>query len=676
MQQTMRSSVRGAPVAPAKAGRSGAKGRTLAVSVRAEKVVGIDLGTTNSAVAAMEGGKPTIITNAEGGRTTPSVVAFTKTGDRLVGQIAKRQAVVNPENTFFSVKRFIGRRMSEVGSESTQVPYRVVEDGGNVKIKCPNAGKDFAPEEISAQVLRKLTADAAKFLNDKVEKAVITVPAYFNDSQRQATKDAGKIAGLEVLRIINEPTAASLAYGFDKKANETILVFDLGGGTFDVSVLEVGDGVFEVLSTSGDTHLGGDDFDKRIVDYLAEDFKKSEGIDLRKDRQALQRLTESAEKAKIELSALGQTSINLPFITATADGPKHIDTQLTRAKFEEMCSDLLERCKIPVQQALRDAKLSISDIQEVILVGGSTRIPAVQEIVKQLSGGKQPNVSVNPDEVVALGAAVQAGVLAGEVSDIVLLDVTPLSLGLETLGGVMTRLIPRNTTLPTSKSEVFSTAADGQTSVEINVLQGEREFARDNKSLGTFRLDGIPPAPRGVPQIEVKFDIDANGILSVTATDKGTSKKQDIRITGASTLDKTDVEKMVKEAERFAEEDKKRRESVETKNQAETMVYQTEKQLKEFEGKVPAETKAKVEGKLGELKTALPSDDAETIKNAMNALQQEVMAMGQAMYSQAGAAGGAAGGPGAGAGAGPNPGAGPTGGKPDDVIDAEFTDKK
>ncbi|EFJ40669.1 heat shock protein 70B [Volvox carteri f. nagariensis] len=636
--------------------------RTLTVCVRADKVVGIDLGTTNSAVAAMEGGKPTIITNAEGGRTTPSVVAFTKTGDRLVGQIAKRQAVVNPENTFFSVKRFIGRRMSEVGQESRQVPYQVIEDGGNVKIKCPNAHKDFAPEEISAQVLRKLTADASKFLNDKVEKAVITVPAYFNDSQRQATKDAGKIAGLEVLRIINEPTAASLAYGFDKKANETILVFDLGGGTFDVSVLEVGDGVFEVLSTSGDTHLGGDDFDKRIVDFLADEFQRSEGIDLRKDRQALQRLTEAAEKAKIELSSLTQTSINLPFITATVDGPKHIDMQLTRAKFEEMCNDLLERCKVPVQQALRDAKLKITDIQEVILVGGSTRIPAVQDIVRKLTGGKEPNVSVNPDEVVALGAAVQAGVLAGEVSDIVLLDVTPLSLGLETLGGVMTKLIPRNTTLPTSKSEVFSTAADGQTSVEINVLQGEREFARDNKSLGTFRLDGIPPAPRGVPQIEVKFDIDANGILSVTATDKGTGKKQDIRITGASTLDKSDVDRMVKEAEKFASEDKKRRESVELKNQAETMVYQTEKQLKEFEGKVTPEIKMKVDSKLADLKSSLTSDDAEAVKAAMNALQQEVMAMGQAMYSQAG----------------PNSGAGAQSGSsrgPDDVIDAEFSDK-
>ncbi|GER54967.1 heat shock protein 70 [Striga asiatica] len=480
--------------------------RGTPLRVVAEKVVGIDLGTTNSAVAAMEGGKPTIVTNAEGQRTTPSVVAYTKNGDRLVGQIAKRQAVVNPENTFFSVKRFIGRKMSEVDEESKQVSYHVVrDDNGNVKLECPAIGKQFAAEEISAQVLRKLVDDASKFLNDKVTKAVVTVPAYFNDSQRTATKDAGRIAGLEVLRIINEPTAASLAYGFEKKSNETILVFDLGGGTFDVSVLEVGDGVFEVLSTSGDTHLGGDDFDKRVVDWLASNFKNDEGIDL------------------------------LPFITATADGPKHIETTLTRAKFEELCSDLLDRLKTPVQNSLRDAKLSFSNIDEVILVGGSTRIPAVQELVKKLTG-KDPNVTVNPDEVVALGAAVQAGVLAGDVSDIVLLDVTPLSLGLETLGGVMTKIIPRNTTLPTSKSEVFSTAADSQTSVEINVLQGEREFVRDNKSLGSFRLDGIPPAPRGVPQIEVKFDIDANGILSVTAIDKGTGKKQDITITGASTL--------------------------------------------------------------------------------------------------------------------------------------------
>jgi len=641
------------------------------MNIRCEKVVGIDLGTTNSAVAAMEGGKPTIITNAEGGRTTPSVVAYTKTGDRLVGQIAKRQAVVNPENTFFSVKRFIGRKYSEVGSESTQVPYVVTEDGsGNVKIKCPNAGKEFAAEEISAQVLRKLTGDAAKFLNDKVDKAVITVPAYFNDSQRQATKDAGKIAGLEVLRIINEPTAASLAYGFERKANETILVFDLGGGTFDVSILEVGDGVFEVLSTHGDTHLGGDDFDKRIVDFLADDFQKNEGIDLRKDRQALQRLTEAAEKAKIELSSLTQTNINLPFITATADGPKHIDLSLTRAKFEEMCTDLLARCRIPVEQSLRDAKLSISDINEVILVGGSTRIPAVQNVVKSMTG-RDPNVSVNPDEVVALGAAVQAGVLAGEVSDIVLLDVTPLSLGLETLGGVMTRLITRNTTLPTSKSEVFSTAADGQTSVEINVLQGEREFARDNKSLGTFRLDGIPPAPRGVPQVEVKFDIDANGILSVTATDKGTGRKQDIKITGASTLAKDDVDRMVGEAEKFAAEDKKRREAVDTKNQAESIIYQTEKQLTELGDKVPAEVKSNVEAKVADLKTAVASDDPEAIRTKLEILQKEVIQMGQAIYQQPGAGGAAPGGP-----EGPGaPGAGPK--KDDDgVIDAEFTDKK
>jgi chaperone protein DnaK len=635
----------------------------------------------------MEGGKPTIITNAEGGRTTPSVVAFTKTGDRLVGQIAKRQAVVNPENTFFSVKRFIGRKMNEVTEECKQVPYRVVEDSaGAVKIRASNAAagekSDFSAEEISAQVLRKLTGDAAKFLGDSVTKAVITVPAYFNDSQRQATKDAGKIAGLEVLRIINEPTAASLAYGFEKKANETILVFDLGGGTFDVSVLEVGDGVFEVLSTSGDTHLGGDDFDKRIVDFLADDFAKAEGIDLRKDRQALQRLTEAAEKAKIELSAVPQTSINLPFITATADGPKHIDANLTRAKFEEMCADLLERCRKPVEQALRDAKLDLSDVKEVILVGGSTRIPAVIDIVKKMTG-KEPNVTVNPDEVVALGAAVQAGVLAGEVQDIVLLDVTPLSLGLETLGGVMTKLIPRNTTLPTSKSEVFSTAADGQSSVEINVLQGEREFARDNKSLGTFRLDGIPPAPRGVPQIEVKFDIDANGILSVSAKDKGTGKEQKISITGASTLSKDDVDAAINNAERFAEEDKKRREAVDTKNQAESLAYQVEKQLKEFGDKVPADVKGKVEAKVADVKSAVEKDDVAAMKASMEALQQEAMQMGQAMYGQQGQ--GAEGVAGAGAGAA---GAGAAGGAPggdagsskkgDDgsTIDAEFTDAK
>jgi heat shock protein 1/8 len=638
--------------------------------VVAEKVVGIDLGTTNSAVAAMEGGKPTIVTNAEGQRTTPSVVAYTKNGDRLVGQIAKRQSVVNPTNTFFSVKRFIGRKMSEVDEESKQVSYHVIRDNnGNVKLDCPAIGKSFAAEEISAQVLRKLVEDASKFLNDKVNKAVITVPAYFNDSQRTATKDAGRIAGVEVLRIINEPTAASLAYGFEKKSNETILVFDLGGGTFDVSVLEVGDGVFEVLSTSGDTHLGGDDFDKRIVDWLANDFKKQEGVDLLKDKQALQRLTETAEKAKMELSSLSQTSISLPFITATADGPKHIDTNLTRAKFEELCSDLLDRCRTPVENALRDAKLSFKDINEVILVGGSTRIPAVQELVKKLTG-KDPNVTVNPDEVVALGAAVQAGVLAGEVSDIVLLDVTPLSLGLETLGGVMTKIIPRNTTLPTSKSEVFSTAADGQTSVEINVLQGEREFVRDNRSVGSFRLDGIPPAPRGVPQIEVRFDIDANGILSVSAQDKGTGKKQDITITGASTLPKDEVERMVREAEKFGQEDKEKREAVDIKNQADSTIYQTEKQLKELGEKIPAAVKEKVEAKLKEVKDAVAGGSTQTIKDALAALNEEVMQIGQSLYSQGGAGGPAPGETGPTEGSN---GAAPGG---DDVIDADFTDSK
>eukprot|EP00963_Diacronema_lutheri_P003165 scaffold261_cov336-Pavlova_lutheri.AAC.80 len=619
----------------------------------------------------MEGGKPTIVTNAEGQRTTPSVVAFNKNGDRLVGQIAKRQAVVNPENTFYSVKRFIGRRMDEVKEESKQVSYHVIrDDSGNVKIECTATGKQFAAEEISAQVLRKLVDDASQFLNDSVTKAVITVPAYFNDSQRQATKDAGRIAGLDVLRIINEPTAASLAYGFEKKSNETILVFDLGGGTFDVSVLEVGDGVFEVLSTSGDTHLGGDDFDKCIVDWLAGDFQRNEGIDLTKDKQALQRLTEAAEKAKMELSTLSQTQINLPFITATAEGPKHIDTSLTRAKFEEMCSRLLDRCKTPVEQALKDADLSLSDINEIIMVGGSTRIPAVKEIVKKLTG-REPNVTVNPDEVVALGAAVQAGVLAGEVSDIVLLDVTPLSLGLETLGGVMTKLIPRNTTLPTSKSETFSTAADGQTSVEINVLQGEREFSNDNKSLGNFRLDGIPPAPRGVPQIEVKFDIDANGILSVSAMDKGSGKKQDIKITGASTLSSDEVEKMVSEAEKFASTDKEKREAVDVKNQADSTVYQTEKQIQELGEKVPADVKTKVEEKVQALKDAIASDNTQSMKAAMEDLQKEVMAMGQAMYSQP-----EAGAPGADAAPGGDSagGEGKKTGGDDDVIDADFTE--
>ena len=631
------------------------------------KVVGIDLGTTNSCVAVMEGGKPTVIANAEGFRTTPSVVAYTKNQDQLVGQIAKRQAVMNPENTFYSVKRFIGRRVDEVNEESKEVSYGVEKVGANVKVKCPVLNKQFAPEEVSAQVLRKLAEDAGKYLGETVTQAVITVPAYFNDSQRQATKDAGKIAGLEVLRIINEPTAAALAYGLDKKSNERILVFDLGGGTFDVSVLEVGDGVFEVLSTSGDTHLGGDDFDKVIVDHLADSFKANEGIDLRQDKQALQRLTEAAEKAKIELSSATQSEINLPFITATPEGPKHLDLTLTRAKFEELASKLIDRCRVPVEQALKDAKLSSSELDEVVMVGGSTRIPAVLELVKRVTG-KDPNQTVNPDEVVAVGAAIQGGVLAGEVKDILLLDVSPLSLGVETLGGVMTKMIPRNTTIPTKKSEVYSTAVDGQTNVEIHVLQGEREMASDNKSLGTFRLDGIPPAPRGVPQIEVTFDIDANGILSVTAKDKGSGKEQSISITGASTLSDNEVEKMVKDAETNASADKEKRERIDLKNQAETLVYQAEKQLGELGDKVGAEDKAKVEASSATLKEAIEKEDFETMKSELETLQQALYAAGAAVYQQAAGAGAAPGGDGAGA-----AGASPAG---DDVIDAEFTESK
>jgi len=598
------------------------------------KVVGIDLGTTNSVIAVMEGGKPVVISNKEGLRTTPSVVAYTKKQDKLVGNIAKRQAVMNPENTFYSVKRFIGRKYDEVKGDINQLSYEVKSDNDvNIKLDCPALDKNFAPEEISAQVLRKLVEDASTYIGQSVTKAVITVPAYFNDSQRQATKDAGQIAGLDVLRIINEPTAASLSYGLDKKDNETILVFDLGGGTFDVSVLEVGDGVFEVLSTSGDTNLGGDDFDYKIVDWLVSEFKNDEGIDLSKDRQSLQRLTEASEKAKMELSGLLQTDINLPFITSTDTGPKHLEKNITRAKFEELCSDLISRCKIPVDNALKDAQLSSADIDEVVLVGGSTRIPAIQSLVKDYIG-KEPNQSVNPDEVVAIGAAVQAGVLAGEVKDILLLDVTPLSLGVETLGGVMTKIIARNTTVPTKKSEVFSTAVDNQPNVEIHVLQGEREFTRDNKSLGTFRLDGIMSAPRGVPQIEVTFDIDANGILSVTAKDKGTGKEQSITITGASTLPKDEVEQLVKEAQENADLDKEKRRKIDVKNNGDSALYQAEKQISEIGEKISTSDKEDIDLKIQALKAALQNDNYEAIESAQSALQQAMMEIGKKTYDQ------------------------------------------
>ncbi|MEH1816366.1 MAG: molecular chaperone DnaK [Nostoc sp.] len=627
------------------------------------KIVGIDLGTTNSCIAVMEGGQPVVIPNTEGGRTTPSVVAYTKKGEKLVGQIAKRQGVMNPENTFYSVKRFIGRRYDEVTQEAKQVTYKVVRDSnGNVKLHCPALNKEFSPEEIAAEVVRKLIDDASTYLGEPVRQAVITTPAYFNDSQRQATKDAGRIAGIEVLRIINEPTAAALAYGLDKKTNETILVFDLGGGTFDVSILEVGDGVFEVKATSGDTHLGGDDFDKRIVDWLATEFQRNEGIDLLKDKQALQRLTEAAEKAKIELSGATQTNINLPFITATPEGPKHLDMTLTRVQFEQMCADLFDRSRIPVEQSLRDAKLSPADIDEVILVGGATRMPAVQQLVRQIIG-KDPHQGVNPDEVVAVGAAIQAGVLGGEVKDVLLLDVTPLSLGVETLGGVTTKIIPRNTTVPVKKSEVFSTAADAQTNVEIHVLQGEREMASDNKSLGTFRLDGIPPAPRGMPQIEVTFDIDANGILSATAREKATGKEQSISITGASTLDKSEVERMVKEAERNAEEDRRRREQIDTKNMADSVAYQAEKQLQDLGDKVPPADKSRVEGLIRDLRQAIEQNNIDRMKSLTNEIQQALMQIGTAVYSQAGAS--------------PNGGTSTDRqGGGEDVIDADFVEQK
>ena len=602
------------------------------------KVIGIDLGTTNSVVAVMEGGKPEVITNAEGQRTTPSVVAYTKKGDLLVGQIAKRQAVINPENTFYSVKRFIGRKTSEVTEELRQVSYKVVQTEDIIKLDCPALNKQFAAEEISAQVLRKLADDATKYLGETVKQAVVTVPAYFNDSQRQATKDAGKISVLEVLRIKNEPTAASLSYGLDKKDNETILVFDLGGGTFDVSILEVGDGVFEVLATSGDTHLGGDDFDEKIVQWLVQEFKNDEGIDLTLDSQALQRLTEAAEKAKIELSAVTQTSINLPFISVTPEGPKHLERDLTRAKFEELCAKLIDRCTTPITNSLKDAEVKPDDIDQNVLVGGSTRIPAVQSLVKKLLG-KDPNQTVNPDEVVAVGAAVQAGVLGGEVKDILLLDVTPLSLGVETLGGISTKITPRNTIIPTKKSETFSTAVDNQPNVEIHVLQGERELAKDNKSLGTFRLDGIAAAPRGVPQIEVTFDIDANGILSVTAKDTATNKQQSITITGASTLDKDEVERMVDEAEANATADKEKSENIQTVNQSESLCYQTKKQLDEIGDKMASEDKEKIESLVKSLEDAVQQENYTSMKDLTEDLNKTMMEVGQKIYSNAESAG-------------------------------------
>ena len=630
------------------------------------KAVGIDLGTTNSVIAVMEGGKPTVIANAEGSRTTPSVVAFTDDGQRLVGQIAKRQAIMNPEATIYSVKRFMGRKWGEVDEESKIVSYKVVR-GPNDAVRFEIKGKLYAPEEISALVLRKLVEDASKYLGEKVTEAVITVPAYFNDAQRQATKDAGEIAGLKVLRIINEPTAAALAYGMDKKKSETVLVFDLGGGTFDVSILDVGEGVCEVRATAGDTHLGGDDFDKRIVDWMADEFKKDTGIDLRNDRQALQRLYEAAEKAKCELSSMAQTQINLPFITADATGPKHLNMTLTRAKFEALTHDLIERCMGPVKQALADAKLTENDIDEVILVGGSTRIPAVQELVKKLTGGKQPNMSVNPDEVVAVGAAIQAGIIKGEVEDVVLLDVTPLSLGVETVGGVMTKIIERNTTIPCRRTEIFSTAEDNQTAVDIVVLQGEREMARDNRVLGRFRLEGIRPAPRGIPQIEVTFDIDANGILNVTAKDKDTGKEQTVTISGSTNLDKSEVERMIKEAEQHAEEDKRRREEVEARNQADSLAYQLERTLKDLGDKVPVHEKARCEQLIEDAKKAVKEEaPLDKVKQLISDLQQALQMVASAAYQQT-------------AQAGPEAGAADTSAQAgkggDDVIDAEFTEK-
>lgn len=605
------------------------------------KVVGIDLGTTNSVIAVMEGGKPVVIANAEGMRTTPSVVAFSKEGERIVGQMARRQAVLNPQNTFYAVKRFIGRKYGEISPESKRVPYTIRKDeAGNIKIKCPRLDKEFAPEEISAMVLRKLADDASRYLGEPVTGAVITVPAYFNDSQRQATRDAGRIAGLEVMRILNEPTAASLAYGLDRRESQTILVFDLGGGTFDVSILEVGDGVFEVKSTSGDTQLGGNDFDQKIVDWLAEKFLEEEEVDLRRDRQALQRLTEAAEKAKIELSGVTVTDINLPFITATADGPKHLETRLTRTEFESLCSDFVGRLRTPVKRALADANFRPADIDEVVLVGGATRMPMVQQLVVSLIGS-EPNQNVNPDEVVAVGAAIQAGILAGDLKDVLLLDVTPLSLGLENISGVMKKLIPRNTTIPVRKSDIFSTAENNQTLVEIHVLQGEREMAADNKSVGRFKLTGIPPAPRGVPQVQVSFDIDANGILQVTALDRTTGREQSITIQGASTLSEAEVNRMLQEAEEYADVDRKRKERVEKRTRAEALILQAERQLKEvaleFGMQFARNRRQRIEALSRELREYLAQDDDRGIDQAHADLQDALYELNRelrAYYSE------------------------------------------